>query len=83
MRRQDSALVVDQGEFGILDLAGAESAPELTDALDDAEQPACRASMRVGQHASVRVDGQLAADRRPAIREKSAALTRLAESQLF
>ena len=59
---ENTTLVVYQGDFGVFDLTGTESPSQLCNRFDDAEKPAGRSGVRVRQHSTVRIDGQLAAN---------------------
>src|SRR5436309_13500482 len=79
-RREHAAHPVDEREPAVGHLAGAALAAELARRLDDRED-AVHARMRVGETATVGVDGERAARRRPAILEEVHALARLAEAE--
>src|SRR3954453_6573719 len=73
---------VDEGDFGVLDLARAAVPPELADRLDQQEDPE-HAGVGVGEAAATGVEREVAADGGALARDELASFTLGAEAEVL
>src|SRR5258708_10217698 len=76
MGRQNAPFIVNKRDFRTLHLTHAQSAPQLTNRLHNAEETSCRASMRVRDHPAMCIERKCTAPACMTAAEESPTLAR-------